>query len=51
MRGGEGRGGATHCGHGEGGEDSNVKVAVVLALHVLDEGVDVVGLDRLRRRV
>mmetsp|Transcript_8369 Transcript_8369/g.20808 ORF Transcript_8369/g.20808 Transcript_8369/m.20808 type:complete len:204 (-) Transcript_8369:331-942(-) len=41
----------TERGHGEGGEDADVQVAVVLALHVLDEGVDVVGLDGLHERL
>ena len=31
-------------GHGERGKDGDVEVAVVLALDVLDERVDVVGL-------
>jgi len=38
-------------GDGERGKDSNVEVAVVLALHVLDERVHVVCLDRLHKRL
>lgn len=38
-------------GHGERRENTDVKVAVVLALHVLDERVHVVGLDSLHQRL
>jgi hypothetical protein len=37
-------------GHGERREDAGVEVAVVLALHVLGEGIDVVVEDGLRTK-
>ena len=39
------------CGDGERGEDGDVEVAVVLALNVLDERVDVVSLNGLHQRL